>query len=108
MEKKLLELTFEYSAAKDTTELDPAFPGMPVRALDDIAAEYGQVLKEFLTGDTGIMPGGSVGMGSASVGDLAESIRAQAETIINATAEAEITDALEDIEAAVARIRAIL
>jgi len=47
-------------------------------------------------------------MKSESVHDLAETIRTRAAAICNATVEADITDALDHIEAAAARMRAIL
>lgn len=46
--------------------------------------------------------------GSESVQDIAESIRAKAGVIIEATVEADITEALDQIENAVGRMRAIL
>lgn len=48
MEQKLLDLTLEYSAAKDAESWGAVFPGKATRTLDDIAAEYGQILKQFL------------------------------------------------------------
>jgi len=47
-------------------------------------------------------------MKSESVRDLAEVIRANAAAIITATTEADITDALDHVEAAAARARAII
>lgn len=50
MEKKLLELSAEYAAVKESMEYDPSMPGgHRPRTLDQIAAEYGHALREFLT-----------------------------------------------------------
>lgn len=48
MEKKLLDLTLEYAAAKDSEAWSAAFPGESARTLDDIASEYGRTLRAFL------------------------------------------------------------
>lgn len=48
MEKKLLDLTVEYAAAKESGSWGESIPGKPARTLDEIAAEYGQALRVFL------------------------------------------------------------
>lgn len=48
MEKKLLDLTLEYAAHESDAATLGTFGLEPARTRDEIAAEYGQVLKQFL------------------------------------------------------------
>jgi chaperone required for assembly of F1-ATPase len=51
MEHKLLELSAEYAAVKESIDMDPdPTTGHRPRTLDQIAKEYGAVLREFLAG----------------------------------------------------------
>ncbi len=49
METKLLDLTIEYAAARETEAWGDSLPaGIPLRSMSDIAAEYGATLRAFL------------------------------------------------------------